>query len=318
MPLEIFKLILGLFLAIKCADVLISSSVGLGRKLKVSDFFVGLVIIGFGTSIPELLVSIEAVLNNSSDLSVGNILGSNIANILLVFSTLGFINNIKIKSVSSYDIFFHLNMHIIFFLIFNFSTFGKKFGILFILCFLIYIIFSLRLSKDKKQINTPDEMDFFSNFTFRKPILFSLPILVISISLTLFGVDLAVNSAVHISKKLEIPDSFIGLSLIAIGTSLPELVTSISAAKRGKNQIIFGNIIGSNIYNLLFILGVSSLFKFFSYNFYILKTDVLILTIIIFIFSICLLKKLTINKKISIIFLASYILYLITLYYRNF
>ena len=73
----------------------------------------------------------------------------------------------------------------------------------------------------------------------------------ISISLTLFGVDLAVNSAVHISKELEIPDSFIGLSLIAIGTSLPELVTSISAAKRGNNQIIFGNIIGSNIYNLL-------------------------------------------------------------------
>ena len=86
MPLEILKLILGLFIAIKGADVLISSSVGLGRKLKVSDFFVGLVIIGFGTSIPELLVSIEAVLSNSANLSVGNILGSNIANILLVFS----------------------------------------------------------------------------------------------------------------------------------------------------------------------------------------------------------------------------------------
>ena len=318
MLLEILKLILGLFLAIKGADILISSSVGLGRKLKVSDFFVGLVIIGFGTSIPELLVSIEAVLSNSANLSVGNILGSNIANILLVFSTLGFINNIKIKSVASFDIFFHLSMHIIFFLIFNFSTFGKKFGILFIVFFLIYIIFSLKFSKDKKQINAFNEMDYFSNFTFRKPILFSLPILVISISLTLFGVDLAVNSAVHISKELKIPDSFIGLSLIAIGTSLPELVTSISAAKRGNNQIIFGNIIGSNIYNLLFILGVSSLFKFFGYNFYILKTDVLILTIIIFIFSICLLKKITINKKISIIFLASYILYLITLYYRNF
>ena len=318
MFLEILILILGLFLAIKGADVLISSSVGLGRKLKVSDFFVGLVIIGFGTSIPELLVSIEAVLSNSANLSVGNILGSNIANILLVFSTLGFVNNIKIKSIGSFDIFFHLSMHIIFFLVFNFSTFGKKFGILFIVFFLIYIIFSLKFSKDKKQINTNNEMDYFSNFTFRKPILFSLPILMISISLTLFGVDIAVNSAVNISKELKIPDSFIGLSLIAIGTSLPELVTSISAAKRGNNQIIFGNIIGSNIYNLLFILGVSSLFKFFDYNFYILKTDVSILTFVIFIFSIFLLKKLTINTKISIIFLASYILYLITLYYRNF
>ena len=242
MLLEILKLISGLFLAIKGADILISSSVGLGRKLKVSDFFIGLVIIGFGTSIPELLVSVDAVLNNSANLSVGNILGSNIANILLVFSALGFVNNIKIRGVAPFDIFFHLSIHVIFFLIFNFSTFGKKFGILFILFFLFYIIFSLRLSKDKKQIDESNENDYFSDFTFRKPILFSLPILAISISLTLFGVDLVVSSAVHISKELKIPDSFIGLSLIAVGTSLPELVTSISAAKRGNNQIIFGNI----------------------------------------------------------------------------
>ena len=144
---------------------------------------------------------------------------------------------------------------------------------------------------------------FFQILLLKNPFYLGLPILAISISLTLFGVDLAVNSAVHISKELKIPDSFIGLSLIAIGTSLPELVTSISAAKRGNNQIIFGNIIGSNIYNLLFILGVSSLFKFFGYNFYILKTDVLILTIIVFIFSICLLKKLTINKFINYFFI---------------
>lgn len=318
MLLETLKLITGLFLAIKGADILISCSVGLGRRLKVSDFLVGLVIVGFGTSIPELLVSVDAVLSNYANLSVGNILGSNIANILLVFSALGFVNKIKIKSVASFDIFFHLSMHVIFYLIFNFSTFDKKFGILFIVFFLFYIISSLWLSKDKKQINDTDENDYFSVLTFRKPILFGLPILVISITLTLFGVDLAVSSAIYISRELNIPDSFIGLSLIAIGTSLPELVTSISAAKRGNNQIIFGNIIGSNIYNLLFILGVSSLFKFFSYNFFILKMDVLILLITILIFSICLIKKLTINKKISIIFFAAYILYLINLYYRNF
>ena len=318
MPLETVKLIIGLFLAIKGADVLISSSIGLGRKFKVSDFFTGLLIVGFGTSVPELLVSVDAVLNNSANLSVGNILGSNIANILLVFCAVGFVNNVKIKDVAPFDMLFHLSMHVIFYLVFNFSTFGKKFGVLFIILFLFYIFLSLWVSKDKKQIDNTDENDFFSAFTFRKPIYFSLPILIISIALTLFGVDLAVNSAVFISKELNIPDSFIGLSLIAIGTSLPELVTSISAAKRGNYQIIFGNIIGSNIYNLLFILGVSSLFKFFGYNFYILKTDVLILLITVFVFSICLIKNLTINKKISLIFLAAYILYLINLYYRNF
>ena len=139
MLLESVKLIIGLFLAIKGADVLISSSIGLGRKFKVSDFFIGLVIVGFGTSIPELLVSVDAVLNNSANLSVGNILGSNIANILLVFCALGFVNNIKIKDVAPFDMLFHLSMHVIFYLVFNFSTFGKKFGVLFIILFLFYI-----------------------------------------------------------------------------------------------------------------------------------------------------------------------------------
>ena len=172
MILETLKLITGIFLAIKGADTLISCSVGLGRKIKISDFFVGLVIIGFGTSIPELLVSVDAVLNNSANLSVGNILGSNIANILLVFSALGFVNKVKIKDVASFDMFFHLGMHLIFYLIFNFSTFGKKFGILFIIFFLFYIFFSFKLSKEKKEIDDTDENDYFSVSSFNKPILF--------------------------------------------------------------------------------------------------------------------------------------------------
>ena len=314
MLLEILKLILGLFLAIKGADILISSSVGLGLKLKVSDFFVGLVIVGFGTSIPELLVSIEAVLSNSANLSVGNILGSNIANILLVFSTLGFVNNIKIKSIASFDIFFHLSMHVIFFLIFNFSTFGKKFGMLFIVFFLIYIIFSLKFSKDKKQINTTNEMDYFSNFTFRKPFLFSLPILIISISLTLFGVDLAVNSAVQISKELKIPDSFIGLSLIAIGTSLPELVVGILSAIKRKVDFALGNILGSNIYNVLGVLGISSFFGKFSIPNILATQDLffMIFITVLVLFFMLLFKKLT--KLYGVIGICLYFSYIYFIY----
>ena len=166
----------------------------------------------FFDAMSQETISVDAVLNNSANLSVGNILGSNIANILLVFCALGFVNNIKIKGVAPFDMLFHLSMHVIFYLVFNFSTFGKKFGILFIILFLFYIFLSLWFSKDKKQIDNTDENDFFSTFAFRKPIFFSLPILFISIALTLFGVDLAVNSAVFISKKLNIPNSFIGLS----------------------------------------------------------------------------------------------------------
>ena len=318
MLIEIFKLVLGLYFAIKGADILVTSAVSLGRKFKVSEFFIGLVLIGFGTSISELLVSIDAVLSNSSDLSVGNILGSNIANLLLIFSVVGFINNIKIKSISAFDISFHLIIHIIFFIIFNFYTFNKVFGFLFIVIFIFYIIASFKISKKEGYIDSFIEEDFFSVYSFKNPLMYGLPILLFSIALTLFGVDLAVNSAIKVSTLLNIPDSFIGLSIIAIGTSLPELITSISAAKKGKGDLIFGNIIGSNIYNLLLILGISSLFDNFKYSFMTLQLDVLIVTLLIIIFSVIFFKRITITTNFSVMCLATYILYLINLFYRNF
>ena len=318
MLIEIFKLVLGLYFAIKGADILVTSAVSLGRKFKVSEFFIGLVLIGFGTSISELLVSIDAVLNNSSDLSVGNILGSNIANLLLIFSVVGFIYNIKIKSISAFDISFLLIIHIIFFIIFNFYTFNKVFGSLFIVIFIFYIIASFKISKKEGYIDSFIEEDFFSVYSFKNPLMYGLPILLFSIALTLFGVDLAVNSAIKVSTLLNIPDSFIGLSIIAIGTSLPELITSISAAKKGIGDLIFGNIIGSNIYNLLLILGISSLFDNFKYSFMTLQIDVLIVTLLIIFFSVIFFKRITITTNFSVMCLATYILYLINLFYRNF
>ncbi len=318
MYIEIITLLVGLFFAIKGADVLVASSVSIGKKLSVSDFFIGLVIIGFGTSISELLVSVDAVLNNSANLSVGNILGSNIANILLVFSTVGFIKKIQINRISLFDILFHTAVHIVFFLIFNFSKFEKNFGALFILLFLFYIIYSYFLSKKKSQVSSEVEKDIFSQLSFKRPSLFGFPIIILSIFITLCGVDLAVQSAINISNKLYVPDSFIGLSIIAIGTSLPELVTSIAAAKKGKDQIIVGNIIGSNIYNLLFILGITSLFELFEYNFSVLSPDVLILTLLVFFFSLIVLKRVTISYKLSFLCLILYIIYLSNLFIRNF
>ena len=299
MSFDFLKLIFGLYIAIKGADVLISNSTAIGRKLKISDFFIGLVIVGFGTSISELLVSIEAVLSNSPDLSIGNILGSNIANILLVLSVVGFINSIKINKISRFDIIFHLVIHLAFFLIFTFYKFDFLFGILFLTSFIFYMIYSFKNSMVSSEINSEVNFDSLSKFSYKKPVIFGLPIVVISIIITLFGVNISVESAIKISDNLNIPDSFIGLSVIAIGTSLPELVTSIAAAKRKKSAIIFGNIIGSNIYNLLFILGISSLFELFNYQKKILELDVIFLSLIVTLFSFTLLKRYDINLKFS-------------------
>ena len=318
MSFDFLKLIFGLYIAIKGADVLISNSTAIGRKLKISDFFIGLVIVGFGTSISELLVSIEAVLSNSPDLSIGNILGSNIANILLVLSVVGFINSIKINKISRFDIIFHLVIHLAFFLIFTFYKFDFLFGILFLTSFIFYMIYSFKNSMVSSEINSEVNFDSLSKFSYKKPVIFGLPIVVISIIITLFGVNISVESAIKISDNLNIPDSFIGLSVIAIGTSLPELVTSIAAAKRKKSAIIFGNIIGSNIYNLLFILGISSLFELFNYQKKILELDVIFLSLIVTLFSFTLLKRYDINLKFSLICLFGYLFYISNLVMRNF
>lgn len=318
MSLDFITLILGLYFAIKGADFLVSNSTAIGRKLKISEFFIGLVIVGFGTSISELLVSIEAVLSNSPDLSVGNILGSNIANILLVLSAIGFINLIKIPKISRFDIIFHLIIHLMFFLIFTFYKFNFLFGIIFLTSFIFYMIYSFKNSISNNEINPEINFDILSKLSYKKPVVFGLPIIVVSIIVTLFGVNISVESAIKLSENLNIPDSFIGLSVIAIGTSLPELVTSIAAAKRKKNAIIFGNIIGSNIYNLLFILGISSLFKLFDYEKKIIELDVIILTLIVTLFSFTLLKRYDINLKFSIICLFSYLFYISNLFMRNF
>lgn len=318
MSLDFIKLIFGLYLAIKGADYLISNSTAIGRKLKISEFFIGLVIVGFGTSISELLVSVEAVLSNSPDLSVGNILGSNIANILLVLSVVGFINLIKISKISRFDIIFHLVIHLTFFLIFTFYKFNFLFGILFLTTFVFYMIYSFKNSRKSSEIDSEINFDSISKLSYNKPVFFGLPIVVISIFITLYGVNISVESAIKISDNLNVPDSFIGLSVIAIGTSLPELVTSIAAARRKKSAIIFGNIIGSNIYNLLFILGISSLFKFFNYEKKIIEPDVLILSLIVVLFSLALLKRYHINTKFSLICLFSYLFYISNLLMRNF
>ncbi len=318
MSLDFITLIFGLYLAIKGADLLVGNSTAIGRKFKISEFFIGLVIIGFGTSISELLVSIEAVLSGSPDLSVGNILGSNIANILLVLSAVGFINLVKIPKVLKFDIIFHLMIHLVFFLIFTFYKFNFLFGIMFLTSFIFYMIYSFKNSIRNSEVDSEINLDILSKFSYEKPVVFGLPIVVVSIILTLFGVNISVESAIKLSDNLNIPDSFIGLSVIAIGTSLPELVTSIAAAKRGKNAIIFGNIIGSNIYNLLFILGISSLFKFFDYEKKIIELDVIILTLIVTLFSFTLLKRYDINLKFSLMCLLSYLFYISNLFMRNF
>ena len=318
MLLSISTLLIGLLLLVKGAEILISCAIAIGKKLKVSEFFIGLIVVGFGTSLCELVVSIDAVIKGSPDISVGNVIGSNIANIFLVTFAAGLTSELKSIKVSKFDLFFHLGAHLIFALIFILAFLSTKYGLFFIFLFTFYLFRSFKNSDSKSKDEIVLEKDFFSKISFKNPFLYGLPVAGGSIGITLFGADITVDSAISISTILNISDSFIGLTIIALGTSLPEIATSITAARKGKSNIIVGNIIGSNIYNLLLILGFTSLFNSFSYNKDVLLDDVYFLSIAAIIFTLFIFKRIGIGRKVSITCFLIYLMYIGNLYLTNF
>ena len=156
--LNFLLLLIGLFLVVKGADILISSAVTIGKKYGVSDFFIGLIVIGFGTSLPELLVSIDAIIKKSPEISIGNVLGSNISNILLVLGSALFISKINLRKISRFDNIFHLFIHIIFLLIVWLLIFDYKIGLIFLILFTFYIYksFNNSLSNSENELETSD------------------------------------------------------------------------------------------------------------------------------------------------------------------
>ncbi len=308
---------MGLFLVVKGADILISSSVAIGKKYGVSDFFIGLIVIGFGTSLPELLVSIDAIIKKSPEISIGNVIGSNISNILLVLGAALFISKIDLSKISKFDNFFHLFIHIVFLLIVWLFIFDYKIGVFFLILFSLYIYksFNNSLSKSNNELETND---FLTKIVFKKPLVIGLPTIILSIFLTFFGAEFTVDSVIEISGFFGISDSFLALTLVALGTSLPEIITSIRAAQKRMSELIIGNIIGSNIYNLLLILGFVSLFEAFNFPKDVLFFEVIFLFICSVSFSILLFQNKELNKKFSWVFITLYFFYLLKLLLTNF
>ncbi len=255
--MNLFLLIIGLTFLILGAELIIRGSVSFGKKLNVSLFAIGVVIVAGGTSLPELASSINAVVSNHADLAVGAVVGSNIANLILVMAATSFlvpIDNINQNQINQAWINILLAIVLIimnlFILPFNFF-----FGILSIV-FLFFIMF-LQVKQGTLDVSEVEEKGDYSLFL-------SITFIVIGIILLIYGSDLFVESAINIASQLNIPAAIIGVSLVAFGTSLPELVVGILSALRRKVDFALGNILGSNIYNVLGVLGISSFFGNFN------------------------------------------------------
>ncbi len=255
--MNLIFLFIGLGLLVFGAELIIRGSISFGKKLKVSLFAIGVVIIAGGTSLPELASSINAVIKNHADLAVGAVIGSNIANLILVMAATSFlipISNINQNQINQAWINIFLALVLItmsfFILPFNFL-----FGILSV-CLLFFIMF-MQVKQGSLDVSDVEEKGDYS-------LIISIIFILVGILLLIYGSDLFVKSAINIANELNIPEAIIGVSLVAFGTSLPELVVGILSAIRRKVDFALGNVLGSNIYNILGVLGVSSFFGNFS------------------------------------------------------
>ena len=255
--MNLIFLFIGLGLLVFGAELIIRGSISFGKKLKVSLFAIGVVIIAGGTSLPELASSINAVVKNHADLAVGAAIGSNIANLILVMAATSFfipISNINQNQINQAWINIFLALVLItmsfFILPFNFL-----FGILSI--GLLFFIMFMQVKQGSLDVSDVEEKGDYS-------LIISIIFILVGILLLIYGSDLFVKSAINIANELNIPEAIIGVSLVAFGTSLPELVVGILSAIRRKVDFALGNVLGSNIYNILGVLGVSSFFGNFS------------------------------------------------------
>ena len=303
--MNLILLFIGLALLIFGAEIIIRGSISLGKKLKVSLFAIGVVIVAGGTSLPELASSINAVITNHSDLAVGAVIGSNIANLILVMAATSFlipISNINQNQINQAWINIGLAIILIFMSYFILS-FNYLFGILSIcLLFLIMFMQIKQGSLDVSEVKEKGDYSLFISITF----------IVGGIILLIYGSDLFVESAINIANQLNIPEAIIGVSLVAFGTSLPELVVGILSAIRRKVDFALGNVLGSNIYNVLGVLGVSSFFGNFSIPRVIGTVDLLFMlfvTVMILGFMIFLKRIGRTYGSIGLLFYVGYIVY---------
>lgn len=256
---QIALLIIGFVMLIKGADWFVDGAAGIADKLHIPQLIIGLTIVAMGTSAPEAAISISASVQGSADIAVGNILGSNILNILIILGITSVITPLAVqKSTVKYEIPFVIIISVIFGLI---GLFDNSIG--FIDCILLWVLFIAYIAylfiMTKKGKIQADESDDEDNDKKPKKVWQLILFGIIGIALVVFGSNITVNAATEIATMFGMSERFIGLTIVALGTSLPELVTSITAALKKNADIAIGNIVGSNIFNILFVIGTSAM-----------------------------------------------------------
>ena len=306
-----FYLAIGISLLYFSGDWLVDGSTSLARHMKVKPFVIALTLVAFGTSAPELAISVHSALKGYEGITLGNIVGSNIANVLFALPLAFLIKIPKKCDLKSIDHFYLLiSTFIYIFIILFVGSFNKISGLLMLILLFSYL--ALILYEASKGLRNIDTEDIEKNVSFKKSILFSI----LGLVGIIVGAQVLVKGAVITASSFGVSETIIGLTVVALGTSIPEVVTSMVAAYRGQIGFVLGAILGSNLFNLLAITGIASIITAINTSNVLDKIDIyyLIFSTIIFILISLLLKHL--NKKLIFVVLISYFIYVVFIYLR--
>jgi cation:H+ antiporter len=254
----IFYLAGGLIMLFIGAEGLIRGSSNLALKIGITPLVVGLTVVAFGTSTPELVVSLKAALLGNSSISLGNVVGSNIANIALILGVAALIRPLDVHAnVIKREIPIMIGISLVLLLILIDGEIGLMDGLIFVIGLIIYLIINVIMARKEK--NPEVDAEFKEGLKSKLGIPVSIVLMIAGLGLLILGANLFVQSAVAVAKIFNVSDAIIGLTIVAIGTSLPELITSIVASYKKEADIAIGNVVGSNIFNILGILGITAI-----------------------------------------------------------
>lgn len=302
--IQIVLLALGFVMLIKGADWFVDGASGIATKFGIPQLVIGLTIVAMGTSAPEAAVSISAAISGNADITIGNIIGSNILNILIILGISAVITTLAVaKSTMKYETPFMIAITVLLLVLGLDEKIGLVDGIILLIAFAAYLAYLFRMAKNNKEEQTDDSE---KKMSIAKAIIFTI----IGLALIVLGSNVTVDAATKIAEAFGVSERFIGLTIVALGTSLPELFTSVSAARKGNADIAIGNIVGSNIFNILFVVGLSSIIipVPFASNF-IFDTIVAIIAAVMLL--LCCLKTQSLKRWAGVLMLISYAVYFV-------
>lgn len=313
MGIQIVLILVGFVMLIKGADILVDGSSAIAKKLRISEIVIGLTIVSIGTSMPELFVSTSSAIQGSSDISIGNVIGSNICNLLLILGISSVIHPVKFqKETKLIENPMMIILSTIFLIMCNINQdISRVEGIILIVLFIAFLIYTVIMGK-----KTQDEgiLEIALEDSKKISVVKNVSLIILGIVALKIGGDLVVENAKLVATALNISEKIIGLTIVAIGTSLPELVTSVTAAIKGDSDIAIGNIVGSNIFNLLLIIGLSAVITPITYNIsYNFEMAILFVAMILMLIFPFIKPKDEMSRGNGLIFTVLYIIYMMIL-----